>query len=385
MNDKFELIPIDVNADIHNHTRGSDGRQTSFRAMLRAWNTGVNVMALSDHDSVKGFRNLEKDIYSVMGSIREDNSYDPSKILEMFENIKVLKATELITSWNGVAGVEILGYNFDLEKMEEEIASLKSTVKEKPYEALYKGYKKIIDEKGLVFDKEVLEEAYQTIKTEGKGGVTGPFFNELFAHEENRKYLKYIDENGEEKEADTVKLFINKHLYNRKSELFVDMSKTRPNFKDTIDAIHRAGGKAFLAHAGRYKDKMPIEEYLDDMIKQGLDGLEVFYPDHSYEFRQMLLNKVREYGLEASGGSDDHHTIKEGVQYETGKVAIPDIPETKWISETAQNGKDFLEESIAVQEAIKELRELKEIRKQKMIEKNELNNIITNDDNSISK
>ena len=143
MNDKFELIPIDVNADIHNHTRGSDGRQTSFRAMLRAWNTGVNVMALSDHDSVKGFRNLEKDIYSVIGSIREDNSYDPSKILEMFENIKVLKATELITSWNGVAGVEILGYNFDLEKMEEEIASLKSTVKEKPYEALYKGYKKI--------------------------------------------------------------------------------------------------------------------------------------------------------------------------------------------------------------------------------------------------
>lgn len=385
MEDKFEIMPIEVNADIHNHTRGSDGRQTSFRAMLRAWEIGINVMALSDHDSVKGFRNLEKDIYSVMGSIKEDKSYDPSKILEMFENIKIIKGTELITSWKGVAGVEILGYNFDLEKMEEEIANLKTTVKEKPYDALYKGYNKIIDEKGLVFDKSVLEEAYQKIKTEGKGGVTGPFFNELYAHEENRDLLKYIDENGEEKIADTVKLFINKHLYNKRSELFVDMSNTRPTFKDTIDAIHRAGGKAFLAHAGRYKDKMPVEEYLDDMIAQGLDGLEVFYPDHSYEFREFLLGKVREYGLEASGGSDDHHTIKEGVQYERGKVALPDIPETKWIKETAQNGKDFLAESMAVQEAIKELRELKEIRIQKMQEKNELNRTQTNDKNEISK
>ena len=372
MEEKFEIVPIDVNSDIHNHTRGSDGSQTSFRAMLRAYNLGYNVMALSDHDSVRGFRNLEKDIYSVMGSIREDKSYNPSKMLEMFENIKVIKGTELITSYNGVAGVEVLGYNFDLEKMESEIEYLKTTVKEKPYEALYKGFNKIIDEKGLVFDKSVLEEAYQKIKIEGKGGVVGPFFTEISAHEENKKFLNYIDENGEEKNADTLKLFINKHLYNKKSELFVDMSSTRPTFKDTIDAIHRAGGQAFLAHAGRYKDKMPVEEYIDDMINEGLDGLEVFYPDHSYEFRQFLLEKVREHGIKASGGSDDHHKAKEGIQYQSGRVAIPDIPETKWIQETAESGKDFLSESIAVQEAIKELRELKEIRKQKIQEKENL-------------
>ena len=374
MNQKFEIVPIDVSADIHNHTRGSDGAQTSFRAMLRAYSEGFNIMALSDHDSVRGFRNLEKDLYSVMGSIREDKSYDPSKILEMLENLKLIKGTELITSYNGVAGVEILGYNFDLEKMESEIEYLKTTVKEKPYEALYKGFYKLIDEKGLVFDKSVLDEAYERIKVEGKGGVVGPFFTELYAHEENRSFLKYIDENGEEKEADTLKLFINKHLYNKKSQLFVDMSSTRPTFRDTIDAIHRAGGKAFLAHAGRYKDKMPVEDYIDDMINEGLDGLEVFYPDHSYEFREFLLQKVREHGIEASGGSDDHYKAKEGIQYQTGKVAIPDIPETKWIGETAQSGKDFLAEATFVQEAIKELRQLSRIRKSKIQEKNEPTN-----------
>lgn len=375
MENKFEIMPIEVNSDNHNHTRGSDGRQRTFRAMLRAYNKGINVMAITDHDSVRGFRNLEEDMYTVMGTVREDKSYNPDKLLEMLENIKIIKGTELITSYNGVV-IEVLGYNFDIEKMETEIANLKFTIKEKTYEALYKGFNKIIDEKGLSFDKQVLDEAYEKIKTEGKGGVVGPFFNELIKHEENKNLLKYIDENGEEKEADSLKLFINKHLYNKESSLFVDMSNTRPSYKDTIDAIHRAGGQAFLAHAGRYKDKMPVEEYIDAMIEEGLDGLEVYYPDHSYEFREFLLEKVKEHGIKASGGSDDHHTKKEGEQYETGRVAVPDIPETSWIKEMAQNGKDFLNESIAVQEAIKELRELKELRRQKIQENNELDKLI---------
>lgn len=362
---KYEIMPVNVNADIHNHTRGSDGRQTSFRAMLRAYNEGMNTIAITDHDSVKGFRNFQKDLYSVMGTIKEDKSYNPTKILEMLENLKVLKGTELITSYNGVI-VEILGYNFNIEKMEQEIDYLKTTVQQKPYEALYEGFKKIIAEKNIVFDTSVLDEAYRKIKEEGKGGVVGPFYNELAAHEENRELLKYTDENGNEKQADSLKLFINKHLYNKESELFVDMAKTRPSFKDTIDAIHRAGGQAFLAHAGRYKDKMPVENYIDDMIQEGLDGLEVYYPDHSYEFREFLLEKVREHGIKASGGSDDHHAIKEGIQYQTGRVAVPNIPETKWIEETTESGKDFLNESIEVQKAIKELRQLKELRLQRL-------------------
>lgn len=375
MENKFEIMPIEVNSDSHNHTRGSDGRQRTFRAMLRAYNKGINVMAITDHDRVRGFRNLEEDMYSVMGTIKEDKSYDPSKVLEMLENIKILKGTELITSYKGVI-IEVLGYNFDIEKMEVEIENLKATIKEKPYEALYKGFNKIIDERGLTFDKLVLDEAYEKIKTEGKGGVVGPFFNELVKHEENKNLLKYMDENGEEKEADSLKLFINKHLYNKESSLFVDMSNTRPSYKDTIDAIHRAGGQAFLAHAGRYKDKMPVEEYIDDMINEGLDGLEVYYPDHSYEFREFLLEKVREHGIKASGGSDDHHAKKEGEQYETGRVAVPDIPETRWIKETTQNGKEFLNESITIQEAIKELRKLRDLRRQKIQENNELDKLI---------
>lgn len=36
MEEKFEIALVDVNSDIHNHTKGSDGRQSSFRFLLRA-------------------------------------------------------------------------------------------------------------------------------------------------------------------------------------------------------------------------------------------------------------------------------------------------------------------------------------------------------------
>ncbi|MBR2712554.1 MAG: hypothetical protein IKE73_02470 [Bacilli bacterium] len=358
MKDNY-VVPLQLNMDVHNHTRGSDGRQSTFRAILRAHQKGINIISLTDHDSVRGYFNLEREISTILSIIKDDKSNDVNKIIELLKNIKIIKGVELITSYDGVAGVEVLGYNYDLKKMEKEIEYLKTTVKEKTYEVLYKGFNKMLDDLGLVFDKKVLDEAYNQILVEGKGGVVGPFYKELLSHEENKKYLYYTDEKGEEKLADSIKLFINKHLYNKKSKLFVDMSTTRPTFKDTIDAIHRAGGIAFLAHAGRYKDKLPIKECVDDMIKNGLDGLEVYYPDHNDEFRNFLLDKVKEYGLKASGGSDDHHAIKEGEQYQTGRVAIPYINETEWIYNTIYTNKDFISESEVINEAIYELKNSK--------------------------
>lgn len=154
------------------------------------------------------------------------------------------------------------------------------------------------------------------------------------------------------------------------------MSKTRPSYEDTIEAIHKAGGKAILAHPGRYNDKFDVKSSIDDMIQKGLDGIEVYYPDHSYELREFLLQKVKEYQLIASGGSDDHHNVKEGIQYEMGRVAIPNIPETAWIQESIENGLDFAKNSEKMQEKIKELKEIKKIRDQKLKENQELDSQI---------
>ena len=368
---KYEIVRIESNIDDHNHTRGSDGRQSSLRMLLRANNKGHNIVSITDHDSVRGYKNLEEDLYAVVETIKMDKSYNPENIIQVLKEVKLLTGVELITSYDGVI-IEVLGYDIDVEKMEKEIQNLKSTIQKKPYEVLYQEFNKIIDEKGLIFDKKKLEDAYEKIKKEGKGGVVGPFYNELYAHEENRKFLQY-EEDGEYKIADTLKLFINKCLYNSKTPLFVNMEESRPNYKATIDAIHKTGGKAILAHPGRYMDKFDVLANLDDMISYGLDGLEVFYPDHPYELRKKLLAKAREHNIKVSGGSDDHNDVKyvngraTSYRYETGIVAIPDLPETKWIPELAEKD-NFLQRSEKVRTAIQELEQIADKREEKEID-----------------
>lgn len=133
MEEKFEIVSVDTHSDLHNHTRGSDGKQSSFRFLLRASNKGKDIVSISDHDSVKGYKNLANDLYSVIETIKEDKSYSSNKIgeiIEMLEGIKILKGTELITSYNGCI-IEVLGYNFDVDKMEQEIRKIKNNSRTK--------------------------------------------------------------------------------------------------------------------------------------------------------------------------------------------------------------------------------------------------------------
>ena len=52
----------------------------------------------------------------------------------------------------------------------------------------------------------------------------------------------------------------------------------RPKYKEVIDIIHKAGGKAFLAHPFEYKFEDTIS-FINDLRKEKeLDGIECFHP-----------------------------------------------------------------------------------------------------------
>jgi 3',5'-nucleoside bisphosphate phosphatase len=79
---------------------------------------------------------------------------------------------------------------------------------------------------------------------------------------------------------------------------------------EVIDAAHRAGGVAVLAHPGRAKGIYAVPATADDiaaMAARGLDGVEVFYPSHDAERRAFLLAMASRHSLLVSGGSDSHH------------------------------------------------------------------------------
>lgn len=71
---------------------------------------------------------------------------------------------------------------------------------------------------------------------------------------------------------------------------------------DAIKQIKKAGGIAVIAHPGLVQECWNFPAW----VEAGLDGVEVFYPAHTFSMRQDLLAIVRKYGLFASAGSDYH-------------------------------------------------------------------------------
>lgn len=69
-----------------------------------------------------------------------------------------------------------------------------------------------------------------------------------------------------------------------------------------IREIKKAGGLAVMAHPGLVQDVWNFPPW----VEAGLDGIEVFYPSHSYTLKQELLKIARKYDLFATGGSDYH-------------------------------------------------------------------------------
>ncbi|MDO5014499.1 MAG: PHP domain-containing protein [Clostridia bacterium] len=75
-----------------------------------------------------------------------------------------------------------------------------------------------------------------------------------------------------------------------------------PSPFEIVRQIHEAGGIAVLAHPGFY-DNFDI---LDELIENGLDGVEVWHPENSEEEIEKLIKIADENDLLKTGGSDFH-------------------------------------------------------------------------------
>lgn len=95
---------------------------------------------------------------------------------------------------------------------------------------------------------------------------------------------------------------------------------------DVVEAIallHRAGGKAFLAHPLALACGAVLREWLVQLKAIGLDGVEAFYGPYTREERGDLARMAGELDLLVSGGSDwhgKHGDSQPGV----------DMPEALW-------------------------------------------------------
>jgi predicted metal-dependent phosphoesterase TrpH len=78
--------------------------------------------------------------------------------------------------------------------------------------------------------------------------------------------------------------------------------KPGPSPEEAVAWIHEAGGAAVLAHPG----PMHHDEWIAEIARAGLDGIEVWHPKHNPHQQEVYRRLAAELDLVPSGGSDYH-------------------------------------------------------------------------------
>jgi len=111
-----------------------------------------------------------------------------------------------------------------------------------------------------------------------------------------------------------------------KSPAYVLGFKLSP--KEAIKMINDAGGTAVLAHPYMLHNDMMIYEF----IKDGLQGIEVYYPEHSQSMINFYLEMAENTGLIVTGGSDFHGSAKPEVKLGMAKIPFELLEKIRLLS-----------------------------------------------------
>ncbi|MCG7531481.1 PHP domain-containing protein [Psychrobium sp. MM17-31] len=248
--------------DLHCHTTVSDGKLTPKELTARAVERGVDVLALTDHDTTDGIALVQKEI--------TDNQYD----------LKLISGVEISTCWEN-KDIHIVGLNFDVEHPAM-VAYLENQSQIREARAMEIARR--------VEKTQQIDNVYQGAKAIAGEGQIG-----------RGHIARYMIEQGMVKDNATA---FKKYLARGKVGY---VPSPWPDMKSAIDVIHQAGGQAILAHPMGYKLSGKWLRKLTIAFKAaGGDALEAAGCQLAPPHRQHLAALAQEYELLGSAGSDFH-------------------------------------------------------------------------------
>ena len=260
--------------DLHNHTFYSDGKYSPKELVLRAKRNGVDVFALTDHDSVFGCDEIEE--------IAKDYG------------IKVIKGLELSTYYKGesIHIVALFKNNIIPEKLKE--FSYLHLEKRKSRAIVM--MEKIKEIYGLNMDIEDLVNNSKVITRAN-----------MLHH-----LMKYNNMTREEAVP----------YISSKSKAYIP--STKMSVADGLKMLRETDSVVILAHPCLY-----TEEYLDDILSLGFDGMEVKYPSPKNDEAKMRKYQEK-YHILASAGSDCHGE-GDGIVGEHGDIGTSTLTEEEFL------------------------------------------------------
>ena len=265
-----------LNADLHSHSNVSDGTLSPADLAQRAFEKGVDLWALTDHDELRGLH-----------SARE-------AALDL--GMSFLTGTEVSVSFAGQT-VHIVGLGFDHED-----AALNAGL------AATRGGR--------------TQRARDMAAGLAAVGIHGAFEGALkFVGNPDlisrTHFARFLVESGVC--PDTHSVF--RRYLTEGHPGYVPHQWAR--LGDAVRWITQAGGVAVIAHPGRYRFT-PTEEYalFTEFIAHGGQGVEVMTGSHSAAEHIRYADTALEFGLLASRGSDFHSP----GESRTELGSLPDLP-----------------------------------------------------------
>ena len=257
------------NSDLHVHTNYSDGTMTPEAVVDEAVRLGISTISITDHDTVEG--------------IIAARQYGQGK------NINIIPGIEL-SSYLSPSEIHILGYFIDIYNV-----SLQIILKQSHEDRSKRIYAMVEKLRGL--NVNIDPQDIFTVAGKGSPGrmhVAETLWKHGYCGNLLESFSKYIGDKG---------------------PAYVPKKTLTP--QQAIELIRDAGGVAVLAHPGLTQRDYVIE----DLVKYGMQGIEVYYPAHNPQTVKKYLKIAKKYNLAVTGGSDFHGERK--IDTPIAKVTVP--------------------------------------------------------------
>ena len=258
-------------ADLHIHTRFSDGEHSPHEIVEKAIEHGISAISITDHDTADGSI-IAEEIATKAGL-----GYIHGIELSTFHNNK---------EWH------ILGYGIDPQNPSlthhiEETKVYRMRRAEKMWEKLRT--------LGITFPfEDIMDKA-------GKTPITRPLianviFEKGYTTSVKQAFTRYV---GDFRPAYVEKIHF--------------------PVSSAVKLIHKAGGIASLAHPM----KMLKQKILYEFVSYGLDAIEIIHPTYNDRLRIKITNMAKDYKLIYTGGSDYHGGERQWDEMNFGNIVIP--------------------------------------------------------------
>jgi predicted metal-dependent phosphoesterase TrpH len=256
--------------DLQSHSLHSDGSLEPAGVVAAAAAAGVELLALSDHDTVDGVA--------------------PAADAAAELGLRLVAAVEISSVDGEQQDLHVLGYLIDYrdEVLRERLRTWRQD-REHRADAMARALREL----GYELDESELARRREQGKPIGRPHLADAVVN----HPGNAERLR--SEGLAERSA-----FLEAYLIEGRPAF---RPRTKPTIAESIDTIHGAGGLAVWAHPfWDVESPGEVLDAIDRFCAWGLDGVECFYATHTREQAELLADHCSARGLLTTGSSDFH-------------------------------------------------------------------------------